>query len=187
MTDIPTPTVLGTIYTAREAANRLRMTQRGVITLGKRYGCCSTNGRNVLFSEQDLLDIWQIMRAPATESKPATSRSIAFYSTDVSYRDLLRKQQRESDEKRRQRKAREAAERERRLEIKRQASRTKLDARAAKRAATVEAKAARRSAVEFEPLDLENRDPAYWTPHRKKRLRRERVARMKGWAPAEGG
>ncbi|MCZ8546262.1 hypothetical protein OOJ09_18900 [Mesorhizobium qingshengii] len=130
--DIPMPTQLGTIYTAKEAASRLKMTQRGVITLGKRYGCCSMNGRNALFSEQDLLDIWQIMRAPATATKRATASAIAFYTSDASYKDLLRTDQRKREEKRRLCKEREAAERERRLEIKRQASRAKLDAVAAK-------------------------------------------------------
>jgi hypothetical protein len=135
-----TPTCLDTIYTADEAAKRLRMTQRGVITLGKRYGCCSRHGREVLFSEQDLVDIWQIMRATGTATKPPTSRAIAFYTTDTSLRELLRKEQNEREEKRRLRKAKESAERERRLEEKRQASREKADARLAKRAAALERK-----------------------------------------------
>ncbi len=182
MTDIPTPTLLGTIYTAKEAAGRLKMTQRGVITLGKRYGCCSLDGRNVLFSEQDLLDIWQIMRAPATATKRATASAIAFYTSDASYKDLLRTDQRKRDEKRRLRKERETAERERRLEAKRQASRDKLAARVAKRTAALEAKAAKRAAADSEPIDVNNRDPAYWTDERKKRLQRERIARMNGGA-----
>lgn len=182
MNDIPTPTLLGTIYTAKEAASRLKMTRRGVITLGKRYGCCSLDGRNALFSEQDLLDIWQIMRAPATATKRATASAIAFYTSDASYKDLLRTDQRKRDEKRRLRKEREAAERERGLEIKRQTSRAKLDARAAKRGSVLEAMVAKRAATETEPLDINNRDPAYWTDQRKKRLQRERAARLNGAA-----
>ncbi|MER9170892.1 hypothetical protein NKI12_26770 [Mesorhizobium australicum] len=178
MSDIPSPTQLGTIYNAKEAASRLQMTPRGVITLGKRYGCCSMDGRNALFSEQDLLDIWQIMRAPATATKPVSVRSIAFYSSNASYRDLLRTVQREGDEKRRQRKERETAERERRLDIKREASRAKLDAKIAKRGAALEAKWALRAAADAEPLDVNNRDPAYWTEERKLRLRDERIARL---------
>ncbi|TGQ94608.1 hypothetical protein EN851_03365 [Mesorhizobium sp. M8A.F.Ca.ET.208.01.1.1] len=181
MTDIPAPTHLGTIYTAKEAAARLKMTQRGVITLGKRYGCCSVHGgRTVLFSEQDLVDIWQIMRAPATESKLATARALSSYSTDVFFRDLLRKEQAKKDERRRFRKAQEAETREKRLEEKRQATRAKLDARIAKREAKAQEMAARRAArsVPASELDLKNRDPAYWTDERKKALRRERAARI---------
>ncbi|MBZ9699531.1 MULTISPECIES: hypothetical protein [unclassified Mesorhizobium] len=180
MNDFPKPTQLSTIYTAKEAAGRLKMTQRGVITIGKRYGCCSINGRNALFSEQDLLDIWQIMRAPATATKRVTASAIAFYTSDASYKDLLRTDQRKRDEKRRLRKEREAAERERRLEVKRQASRDKLAARVAKRTAAVEAKAAQHAAADSEPLDVNNRDPAYWKDQRKKRLRLERLARLNG-------
>ncbi|MBZ9874527.1 hypothetical protein LB542_27195 [Mesorhizobium sp. BR1-1-9] len=183
MSDIPAQTLLGTIYTAKEAAGRLRMTQRGVITLGKRYGCCSVHGgRKVLFSEQDLLDIWQIMRAPATAEKRVTASAIAFYTSDASYKDLLRTDQRKRDEKRRLRKERETVERERRLEAKRQASRDKLAARVAKREAKVNEMAALRLARGTELLDVNNRDPAYWTDERKKRLQRERVARLNGEA-----
>ncbi|TGR32971.1 MULTISPECIES: hypothetical protein [unclassified Mesorhizobium] len=111
MIDIPSFAGLGTIYTAKEAATRLKMTRRGVITLGKRYGCCSMHGRSVLFSEQDLLDIWQVMRAPATETKPVSARAVAFYSADTSYKDLLRTKQRDREEKRRLRKEKDAATR----------------------------------------------------------------------------
>ncbi|MBZ9741028.1 MULTISPECIES: hypothetical protein [unclassified Mesorhizobium] len=182
MSDIHAQTLLGTIYTAKEAAERLRMTQRGVITLGKRYGCCSVHGdRRVLFSEQDLLDIWQIIRAPATAEKRATASAIAFYTSDASYKDLLRTEQRKRDEKRRLRKEREVAEREKRLEAKRQATRAKLDARVAKREAKTQELAAKRAArsVLAAELDHKNRDPAYWTEERKRALRQERVARMR--------
>ncbi|MBZ9808098.1 hypothetical protein [Mesorhizobium sp. ESP-6-2] len=182
MSDIPAQTLLGTIYTAKEAAGRLRMTQRGVITLGKRYGCCSLHGeRKVLFSEQDLVDIWQIMRAPATAEKRATASAIAFYTSDASYKDLLRTDQRKRDEKRRLRKEREAVEREKRLEAKRQTTRAKSDARAAKREAKVQELAAKRAAkaVSASELDRGNHDPAYWTDERKRALRDERVARIR--------
>lgn len=169
-------TQLDNIYTADEAAKRLRMTQRGIITLGKRYGCCSIHGRDVLFSEQDLVDIWQIMRAPATATKPVTAKAIAFYSTDTLYRDLLRKGQQELEEKRRLRQAREQAAREERLEEKRQAARAKVEARAAKKTAALAAKT--KTELASQPLDIKNRDPDYWTPERKELLRLEREARI---------
>ncbi len=57
------PTIpLDTIYTADESAERLRLTNRGLIKLAKRYGLCSRSGRDYLFSESDLLELWQIMR-----------------------------------------------------------------------------------------------------------------------------
>lgn len=60
-----TPTPLDTIYTADEAAERLRLTNRGVIKLAKEHGLCSRNGRDYLFSEADLLALWEVMREPA--------------------------------------------------------------------------------------------------------------------------
>ncbi|MGO7512469.1 hypothetical protein ACC677_08615 [Rhizobium ruizarguesonis] len=67
------PTIpLDTIYTADEAAERLRLTNRGVIKLGKAYGLCSRVGRDYLFSEQDLLALWEVMREPAKQPKPPT-------------------------------------------------------------------------------------------------------------------
>ncbi|WP_163269673.1 hypothetical protein [Chelativorans alearense] len=58
------PAPLDTIYTADEAAERLRITTRAIIKLGRDIGACSRYGRTYLFSEADILDIWQAMRAP---------------------------------------------------------------------------------------------------------------------------
>ncbi|MBB2796899.1 UNVERIFIED_ORG: hypothetical protein GGD58_005818 [Rhizobium pisi] len=67
------PTVpLDTIYTAAEAAERLRLTNRGVIKLAKTYGLCSRRGRDYLFSESDVLALWEVLREPAKSPKPAT-------------------------------------------------------------------------------------------------------------------
>jgi len=66
-----TPSIpLDTIYTADEAAERLRLTNRGVIKLGKAYGLCSRRGRDHLFSEADLLALWDVLREPAKMPKP---------------------------------------------------------------------------------------------------------------------
>tara|TARA_R110002020_G_scaffold53905_8_gene150516 strand:- start:37633 stop:37923 length:291 start_codon:yes stop_codon:yes gene_type:complete len=73
------PTIpLDTIYTADEAAERLRLTGRGVIKLAKQRGLCSRRGRDYLFSESDLLALWEVMREPAkiaklTQAKPGLS------------------------------------------------------------------------------------------------------------------
>lgn len=68
MTQVP----LDTIYTADEAAARLRLTNRGVIKLARQYGLCSRRGRDYLFSEADLLGLWEVLREPANSPKPPT-------------------------------------------------------------------------------------------------------------------
>ncbi|MBX5234151.1 MULTISPECIES: hypothetical protein [unclassified Rhizobium] len=66
------PTIpLDTIYTVDEAANRLRLTNRALIKIAREYGYCSRSGRDYLFSEADLLAIWQALREPAKSPKPA--------------------------------------------------------------------------------------------------------------------
>ncbi|MBY5698493.1 hypothetical protein [Rhizobium leguminosarum] len=61
---------LDTIYTADEAAERLRLTNRALIKIAREYGYCSRSGRDYLFSEADLLAIWQALREPAKSPKP---------------------------------------------------------------------------------------------------------------------
>lgn len=193
MTDIPAPTQLGTIYTAKEAAARLRMTRHGVITIGRKYGCCAMHRRLVLFSEQDLLDIWQIMRAPATATKRATASAIAFYTSDATYKDLLRTEQRKREERararqerqikeREARRQRDAQEREARLAEKRQVSIAKREAREAKKRERTE-----RQTTILASLDRKNRDREYWTEERKLALRKERVERMNQWGARPDG
>lgn len=60
---------LDTIYTADEAAERLRLTNRALIKIARRSGHCSRAGRDYLFSEADLLAIWQDMREPPTGNR----------------------------------------------------------------------------------------------------------------------
>lgn len=70
------PTIpLDTIYTADEAAERLRLTNRGVIKLGKSYGLCSRRGRDYLFSEADLLALWEVLREPPKQPMPPTVKA----------------------------------------------------------------------------------------------------------------
>jgi hypothetical protein len=177
---------LGRVYTADEAAARLRIERRSVITLGKRYGCCSVHGRTAFFSEQDLLDLWQILRATAKEPRPVTVKAVLPGASAVWLREYFRKKQAERDERKRLRREREAAERERRLEEKRTATRAKAALRAAKRIAAVELRAeANSTSAKPQKLDTKNRDPAYWTDERKEQLRHERVERMKNWGPSE--
>lgn len=61
------PTQLDKIFTTDEAAERLRLTRRALIKLARRYGHCSRSGPDYLFSEADLLAIWQDIRQPPSE------------------------------------------------------------------------------------------------------------------------
>ncbi|MDW9899142.1 hypothetical protein GOB10_25900 [Sinorhizobium meliloti] len=64
------PTIpLDKIYTTDEAAERLRVSRRTMIKLGRDLGSCSMIGREYFFCERDLLDIWQAQRAMPTSSE----------------------------------------------------------------------------------------------------------------------
>lgn len=66
---------LDVIYTTDEAVERLRLTRRALLKLARDTGACSKVGRNYLFSEDDLLTIWQAMRAdPPARDRPGTMR-----------------------------------------------------------------------------------------------------------------
>lgn len=54
---------LDKIFTAEEAAERLRITNRALIKFARDIGACSVINRKYLFSEADLLTIWQALRA----------------------------------------------------------------------------------------------------------------------------
>lgn len=165
------PAPLDTIYTADEAADRLRLSKRAVIKLGKKYGLCSVFSRSVLFSERDLLELWQILREPPKAPKPADLR--ATHPREVHNRllELTNKRQRERAERQQARREAARVQREqRRLEEK--------ERRDAKAVARTEIVPAASSLPEI--LDHKNRDPAYWTKERKKRLRREREERVAG-------
>ncbi|RVH50669.1 hypothetical protein [Sinorhizobium meliloti] len=149
---------LDTIYTAEEAAARLRLTNRGVIKLGKEHGVCSRSGRNYLFSERDLLALWQILREPPKVPMLTTVKARA---SDLRLYEALQK-----------------------LTAKRKGrpGRSKWEATNAKNKELREAtKAAVEKWKDDEPLDHSNRDPAYWTHERKERRRLESLAKKRGW------
>lgn len=151
-------THLDTIYTADEAAERLRLTNRGIIKLAKHYGLCSRSGRSYLFSESDLLALWEVLREPATSPKP---RPPAPFVSDSEISNRVRK-----------------------LLAKKKAGpgRKRWEDTNAKNKEVREAtKAAIEKWKDDEPLDHSNRDPAYWTPDRKERRRLESLAKKKGW------
>ncbi|ODT69046.1 MAG: hypothetical protein ABS75_18520 [Pelagibacterium sp. SCN 63-23] len=57
-----TETTLPKIYTLGEAAERLRLNKNALARLARRTGHCAEAGRNLLFSEADLLALWDEMR-----------------------------------------------------------------------------------------------------------------------------
>ncbi|MBN7807255.1 hypothetical protein JZX86_18030 [Agrobacterium rosae] len=62
---------LDKIYSVAEAADRLRLSNRALIKVARKHGHCSRFGRDYLFSEADLLAIWQVLREPAKEPRRA--------------------------------------------------------------------------------------------------------------------
>lgn len=148
---------LNQIYTADEAAARLRLTNRGLIRLAKQYGLCSRRGRDYLFSESDLLAIWEVMREPAKEPKPTPLKPpMSDYQLHKRLVELTRKKKGPGRKRWEETNAKNKEQREA----------TKL-------------------AIERwndePPLDHSNRDPDYWTPDRKERRRLESLAKKKGW------
>lgn len=63
---------LGRIYTLEEAADYLRMTKNALARLARRSGNCSLAGRNLLFSESDLMANWDEMRCRSQNSNDRT-------------------------------------------------------------------------------------------------------------------
>ncbi|MDX3976696.1 hypothetical protein [Shinella sp.] len=76
---------LDQIYTADEAAVRLRLTNRALIKIARKHGCCSRFGRDYLFSEADLLAIWEALRESEREPKP---RAVKIASVRDSFKDI---------------------------------------------------------------------------------------------------
>lgn len=74
---------LDKIYSLAEASERLRLNKNALARLGRRTGHCSVTGRTVLFSESDLLALWQEMRVAPTRR---VERSVhpGFLSRDLS-------------------------------------------------------------------------------------------------------
>lgn len=68
MPDTP-DSMLNHIYTLDEAAERLRLNKRMVSKVARRVGACSRAGRDYLFTEDDLLEIWKAMRVEPTEGR----------------------------------------------------------------------------------------------------------------------
>ncbi|CAH2408040.1 conserved hypothetical protein [Mesorhizobium ventifaucium] len=147
------------IYTIGEAADLLRLTNRGVAKIARRHGLCMVAGRNILLTGKDVEAIKDTLRVePSLPRRHVEPRSSDYQMYKSLQRLLAPKPKSPGRIRWEKTHAKQSAERE------------------ATKASLVRWKDA-------EPLDRTNRDQAYWTPERKERLRLERLARKKGWAP----
>jgi len=77
---------LGQIYTLAEAAERLRTTRHAVSRAARRYGLCAIIGRDLRFTEADLVALFEAMRV-----KPKDTRRIEYERPFSSEADLSRR------------------------------------------------------------------------------------------------
>lgn len=80
---------LDKIYTADEAAERLRTTRRLIIKVGRELGACSVLQREYLFSEADLLKIWHAKRALPVRGKTGFMKELLAEREMESLRNSL--------------------------------------------------------------------------------------------------
>lgn len=78
MTDGP----LGRIYTLQEAADYLRVTKQSVARAARAHGIGSRFGRDVRFSDADVTEIWNAMRAPAHTTNMSRTRGVVALVRD---------------------------------------------------------------------------------------------------------
>ncbi|SCW34792.1 hypothetical protein SAMN02927900_00871 [Rhizobium mongolense subsp. loessense] len=86
-----TPGRLGIIYDLHEAAERLHMTPRAVAKVARAAGLCTISGRDFLFTDSDLVEIWNKKRSLSSSSPgPAlkTTTSVTR-SADKAFSSLL--------------------------------------------------------------------------------------------------
>lgn len=92
LTDNQPATPLGNVYSLNEAAAKLRMSRRAMQDMIKRLPFYSKNGRVYLFSDDDIMKIWEGMREESNErlrllSMPQLPRKRTYRPTsDIHYR-----------------------------------------------------------------------------------------------------
>ncbi len=79
----------GRIYTLSEAAEHLRLTNRGVAKLAKANGLCMVRGRDILLTEADIEGIKDVLRCPSSSTSVAKSGGSPALSMDKKYEKLL--------------------------------------------------------------------------------------------------
>jgi len=61
----------GNVYTLAEASAHLRLTNRGVAKLARRHGFCMVRGRDILFTDNDIENIKDVLRCPSSYTNAA--------------------------------------------------------------------------------------------------------------------
>lgn len=82
---------IGNIHSLKEAADQLRMTPRAVAKVARVHGLCAISGRNLLFSDADIIAIWNVLRCPSSspsETARKTGKS-GVRAEEKAYLDLL--------------------------------------------------------------------------------------------------
>lgn len=85
---------LGRIYTLAEAADYLRMSSKMVAKVARREGLATLANGEFLFSEKDLIAIWESMRCQTSNSlnvpEATTGTSAVRTAMAEKYSDLLK-------------------------------------------------------------------------------------------------
>lgn len=83
---------IGAIFTLQEASARLRVSERMICKTARAHGLCSRVGRTYLFSEEDIVGIWNALRAKSLASHPTSKPSAAQVpvSAHAAYAELLK-------------------------------------------------------------------------------------------------
>lgn len=105
---------LDRIYTADEASERLRISKRAIIAFGRNIGACAVASRKYLFSEADLLTIWQALRAEPVRYRGRAVHVPARQSLEGAYERLLKLVKDQQDRRIEERQKRKMEEQQRR-------------------------------------------------------------------------
>ena len=92
---------LGRVFTLEEAAEYMRISKQAIAKAARANNLCSIFGRDMLFSESDLLALWDAMRCRSNSFnvKATTTGISAALSEDKAYLSLVAR----ATEKRRKR------------------------------------------------------------------------------------
>lgn len=73
---------LGKIYTLAEASEKLRISSRAVCKIARANGLCTIINREYLFSENDIVDIWNakrcLLNSPAATAQTHGTSVVQF-------------------------------------------------------------------------------------------------------------
>lgn len=79
----------GAVYTLSEAAEHLRLTNRGVAKIARKHGLCMIRGRDILLTDADIEAIKDVLRCPSSSTSAARSGGLASASDSRTLQYLL--------------------------------------------------------------------------------------------------